>query len=48
MDDNRAGYSEMENEVTLKLFADWKQVSAADFDVRNIPSMVKWILTNIK
>ena len=43
-----ASYSNMENEVTLKLWADMIFVDAADFDVRNTPSMVKWILEHIE
>lgn len=43
-----ASYSSMENEVTLILWADIKRVDTADFDVRNTPSMVEWILEHIE
>lgn len=47
-----ASFSQMENKVTLKLWKDKKLfpelIDTAVFDVRNTPSMVKWILANIK
>ena len=43
-----ARYKEFENDVTLKLYSGLKHVDTADFDVRNTPSIVEWILDHIE
>lgn len=43
-----ASFKEFENDVTLEMYSGLKHVDTADFDVRNTPSIVKWILDHIE
>lgn len=43
-----ASFKEFENDVTLEMYFCLKHVDTADFDVRNTPSMVQWILDHIE
>ncbi len=43
-----ADFKSVETEVTLTLYSGMKQVDTADFDPRNTPSMVEWILDHIE
>lgn len=43
-----ASFRDNENDVTLTMFSGMKHVDTADFDVRNTPGIVKWILDHIE
>lgn len=43
-----ASFRDNENDVTLTMYSGLKHVDTADFDVRNTPSMVQWILDHIE
>lgn len=43
-----ADFKTVETEVTLKLYSGMKHVDTADFDPRNTPSIVEWILDHIE